>query len=216
MSYGYVLPTASSDAYHCPHCNVYANQFWGNPSIHFIQPGGSTTTRNVEELRVSYCRRCDKYAVWVGDRIVYPSVSAAPLPTTDMPDDVQTDYLEARDVVTRSPRSAAALLRLAVQKLTVDLGENGKNLNDDIGRLVKKGLPPRIQQALDAVRVIGNNAVHPGELDLRDDIETASALFGLVNMIVTVMITQPKEVEDLYSRIPSGALEQIERRDASP
>jgi len=138
------------------------------------------------------------------------------LPTTDMPDDVQTDYLEARDVVTRSPRSAAALLRLAVQKLTVDLGENGKNLNDNIGRLVKKGLPPRIQQALDAVRVIGNNAVHPGELDLRDDIETASALFGLVNMIVTVMITQPKEVEDLYSRIPSGALEQIERRDASP
>jgi len=137
------------------------------------------------------------------------------MPSTDMPDDVRADYTEARDILIRSPRSAAALLRLAVQKLTIHLGEGGKDLNKDIGSLVKKGLPQRIQQALDAVRVIGNNAVHPGELDLRDDVETASALFILLNMIVDVMITQPRRVEDVYAKIPAGALEQIERRDAS-
>ena len=93
------------------------------------------------------------------------------------------------------------------------LGEGGKDLNKDIGSLVKKGLPLKIQQALDAVRVIGNNAVHPGELDLRDDIATANALFDLLNMIVSVMITQPKQVEAVYEKIPAGAREQIERRD---
>ena len=62
---------------------------------------------------------------------------------------------------------------------------------------MKKGLPPKIQQALDIVRVIGNNAVHPGQIDLRDDRSTAMRLFELVNLIAEVMITQQKEVEKL-------------------
>ncbi len=166
-------------------------------------------------LTVTYCRRCDKYVLWIEDRMVYPSHRLAPLPLTDMPDDVQGDYLEAREVVNASPRAAGALLRLALQKLMVHLGQPGRDLNKDIGRLVKKGLPQRIQQALDAVRVIGNNAVHPGELDLRDDTETALAMFELLNMIVTVMITQPKQVEAVYSKLPGAAREAIERRDQS-
>ena len=36
------------------------------------------------------------------------------------------------------------------------LGESGKNINDDIAALVKKGLNLMIQQSLDVVRVIGN------------------------------------------------------------
>ena len=104
-------------------------------------------------------------------------------------------------------------MRLALQKLMVHLGESGKNINDDIANLVEKGLPTTIQKALDAVRVIGNNAVHPGELDLKDDAKTAVALFRLVNMIVRVMITQPKEVNALYNKIPSGAKKAIKKRD---
>ncbi|NPB08238.1 MAG: DUF4145 domain-containing protein, partial [Aquificae bacterium] len=132
----------------------------------------------------------------------------------DMPEDVKEDYEEARLVVEVSPRSAAALLRLALQKLMKHLGESGKNLNDDIANLVKKGLPEKIQKTLDAVRVIGNNAVHPGELDLRDDKETALALFDLLNMIVEVMITQPKKVNEIYDKLPKGAKEAIEKRDS--
>ncbi len=64
------------------------------------------------------------------------------------------------------------------------------------------------------MRVIGNNAVHPGELDLRDDKETALALFELLNMIVEVMITQPKKVDEIYEKLPEGAKEAIERRDS--
>jgi hypothetical protein len=53
------------------------------------------------------------------------------------------------------------------------LGEKGDS-SPAIGNLVKKGLPPMTQESLDCVRVIGNNAVHPGELDLKYDIETTN------------------------------------------
>jgi hypothetical protein len=94
------------------------------------------------------------------------------------------------------------------------LGEKGKNLNDDIGGLVKRGLPQKIQKALDSVRVIGNNAVHPGQIDIKDDIQTAAALFELVNLIVDVMITQEKKVDEIYNKIPESIKEQIKERDS--
>jgi hypothetical protein len=149
----------------------------------------------------------------MGKTIIYPISSIAPLPSEDMPPDVKVDYIEARNVVNNSPRGASALLRLALQKLMPHLGEKGSNLDTDIGNLVKKGLPVTIQQALDCVRVIGNNAVHPGELDLKDDIETSSALFGLLNTIIEMMITKPKEISALYEKIPKGAKEAIIKRD---
>jgi len=146
--------------------------------------------------------------------MIYPPASMAPIPSEDMPEDVQADYLEARSIVDNSPRSACALLRLAVQKLMLALGENGRDLNEDIKNLIKKGLSTKIQRALDSVRIIGNEAVHPGTLDLKDDVPTASAIFGLVNMIVEVMITQPKEVDDIYSKLPESKKVEIARRDS--
>ena len=68
-----------------------------------------------------------------------------------------------------------------------------------------------MQQALDTVRVIGNAAVHPGTIDLRDDAGTVARLFRLTNFIVQKMITELKEIEDIYSNLP----EQTERDRAS-
>ncbi len=79
---------------------------------------------------------------------------------------------------------------------------------------MKKGLSVEVQQALDVVRVIGNHAVHPGEMDLRDDAETAMALFGLVNLIADRMISEPKRIRALYDSLPERSKEQIIRRDA--
>ena len=112
------------------------------------------------------------------------------------------------------PRGAAALLRLSIQKLCVHLGEGGKNIDSDIASLVKKGLPEKLQKALDSVRVVGNNAVHPGKIDLTDDSELARKLFVFVNIIVEVMISQPKQIDEVYHHtLPEGARAAIDKRD---
>jgi hypothetical protein len=123
------------------------------------------------------------------------------------------DYMEARDIFARSPRAAAALLRLCIQKLLASLGEKGKNINEDIASLVAKGLPVTVQRALDYCRVIGNNAVHPGEINLNDTPEIAQHLFGMVNFIVEDRITRPREIDQLYANIPDASRKAIEERD---
>jgi hypothetical protein len=168
-----------------------------------------------EDVYVAMCTKYVELTIWSGGRIVDPDASPAPLPNDDLPDDIKKDYEEARSIASRSPRGAAALLRLCIQNLCIQLGGSGKDLNKDIGHLVKKGLLPQVQQMLDAVRVIGNNAVHPGEIDLTDTPETALSLFNLVNAIADQMITHPKQVKALYEALPAGAREAIERRDQS-
>jgi hypothetical protein len=69
---------------------------------------------------------------------------------------------------------------MIIQKLMIAFGEKGENINEDIASLVKKGLEVEIQRALDVVRVVGNNAVHPGKIDLKDDGGTALALRSLI------------------------------------
>ncbi len=95
-----------------------------------------------------------------------------------------------------------------------DLEQPGKNINTDIAALVKAGLNVQVQQALDIVRVIGNNAVHPGQIDLQDNKEIAESLFGLVNIIAEKMISEPKHVESIFDNLPDGVKKQIEERDA--
>ena len=130
-----------------------------------------------------------------------------------MPADVKAIFLEANDILDKSPRGAAALLRLCVQSLMPHLGEKGKNINNDIASLVAKGLDTRIQKALDVVRVAGNYAVHPGQIDWDDDKTVATQLFGLLNLIVETQITQ-KHIEDLFEAVvPDTVKAEIEKRD---
>lgn len=78
--------------------------------------------------------------MWVHDRLLFPAIKSGVLPNPDLPDDALRDFQEAREIVNSSPRGAAALLRLCVQKLCKHLGEQGKNIDDDIASLVKKRL----------------------------------------------------------------------------
>jgi len=168
---------------------------------------------DVHNLNLSRCFSCSEISVWIHDRLVFPVASEGPPPNPDLPEDVRLDYDEAGRILNLSPRGAAALLRLAIQKLCAALGEKGKNIDEDIGSLVKKGLSPLVQKALDSVRVIGNEAVHPGTLNLKDDREIATRLFELVNIIAEQMISNPKHVEELYGKFPEGKRQAIEKRD---
>ena len=135
------------------------------------------------------------------------------MPSPDLPASCRGEYLEAREIANLSPRGAAALLRLCIQKLLGELGKSGQNINADIAQLVKDGLPLLVQQSLDICRVVGNNAVHPGELNLEDTPEIAHSLFKLINLIVQDRITRPNEVKALYDALPAGALASIAKRD---
>lgn len=168
----------------------------------------------LDNLNVSRCYNCEEIAIWLGEGMVWPNRGSVPHPNADIPHDALCDYDEAAEIVDQSPRGAAALLRLAIQKICIALGGRG-HLNDDISMLVEQGLDKRVQQALDVVRVVGNNAVHPGELDIRDNRSVADNLFGLVNLIVDIMISQPKHVAQLYDGLPENARIAIEKRDGS-
>lgn len=207
----YTPPGYGSVAFHCPACNVYAGQLFGVMAVNFV---GHEFTQ-VKGFSVSRCAHCAAPSLWKGLALVHPALSTAPLPNADLPEDIKVDYEEARAILPVSPRGAAALLRLAIQKLCKHLGEPGKNIDADIAALVKKGLPQTLQQAMDTLRVVGNESVHPGELDVRDDPVLANGLFRLVNIIAEKLISEQKEIAQLYSTLPPAKLDGIARRDGT-
>ena len=168
----------------------------------------------LENLHTSKCYVCSEYSIWVYNKMIYPPSRLGEAPNADLPDEIKVDFEEARTILAQSPRGAAALLRLCVQKLCKHLGEKGKNIDEDISSLVGKGLAPQIQQALDAVRVIGNEAVHPGTMDLKDDRAIAEELLTIVNFITSEMITKPTKLRAIYDRLPPEKLKGIEQRNA--
>lgn len=206
----YIAPQVFASPFTCPHCGAIAQQVWW--SIHWDMERYRDADHNA--IRVGTCTQCSKNTMWIKNRMYYPDTGTAPFPNPEMPDSVRSLYLEAASVASKSPRGAAALLRLSVQVLCKELGEKGININDDIKNLVAKGLPEIVQKSLDIVRVTGNEAVHPGQIDT-DDSEVVAKLFDLLNIIVEYMIALPKRVSGLYSTLPSGALNSIKKRDGT-
>jgi len=155
---------------------------------------------------------CELISIWVGGKLAFPPSTSAPSPNADLPDSIRQDYLEAASIVAKSPRGAAALLRLCIQKLCVHLEKDVKDLNNAIAELVEEGLAPRVATMLDIVRVTGNEAVHPGTMNLNDDEATVSRLFLLVNLIADELLTRPRELEAAWQSIPPEKREAIANR----
>jgi len=192
----------------CPYCRVFSHFKWS--TLYAMEFGRYTN------FRAGNCSHCDQDSLWMEEpspQEIYPKPLSACLPHDLMPQSLQGDFEEARRVVTDSPRAAAAMLRLCVQKLCNELDVDSRDINKGIGELVKKGLPVPIQQAMDVVRVIGNESVHPGELDLNDDQETAHRLFELVNIVIETMIAQPARIQSMYNSLPAAKLQGIANRD---
>jgi len=213
-------PKQATEKFHCPHCGVYAKQFWAH-----IHAGNYTNYTSIHSLAkfdetldqkwtISNCEHCQEKIIWLEKGIIYPRSIPVSLPNDDLAEDIKKDYLEAANIFNDSVRSSAALLRLALQKLCKQLGEKGENINDDIGAMVKKGLNPLVQKSLDSLRITGNNAVHPGEINFEEDPGKVLKLFELINFIAEKMITEPKEITGFYEELPNSAKEQIKKRDS--
>lgn len=215
MGVKYIEPAIGKKAFTCPHCGAISLMHF-----HCISYIDKKVIGFYEEkhegnswVQVATCHNCAKHIVWVDNIYAYPDIVAED-PNPDMPEEVKLLYNEAGLIYNKSPRAACALLRLAIDRLCNELGETDRDINKNIGALVKKGLPESVQKALDVVRVVGNKAVHPGQIAFDvDDKATATMLMRLINIIVERMITEPYEIDSLYQGLPDSVRESIDRRD---
>ncbi len=148
--------------------------------------------------------------------MIYPLASLAPKPENNMPEPVRELYEEASLVSIHSSRAAAALLRVALEKLTEHLGETDGNLNTRIGKLRQKGLPDSVIKSLDIVRITANSGgAHAGIIDLTgaDGADIVNRLFKLVNFIVQMTINVPNEVNEMFGDLPEIKREGVKNRD---
>lgn len=208
----YQPPEYRLRSFHCPHCGVFANQHWGVLNYKEIILGqGRNAVIDGKKAEYSVCEYCKHPMLWSASDFVYPSLGGHPPPSDDLPDKVRKLYVEAGLVAQLSPRSCCALLRLALQELLIQLGESG-DINSAIKSLVQKGLDSNIREALHTVRVIGNHAVHPGNIDFDEFIET-NALFELLNAIARDRITIPRERAEMYDKLPKRDRDFMEKMD---
>jgi hypothetical protein len=213
MMRGHRPPAYDSETFTCPHCGVLG--------VHAFDRNVDNVQNNVVGRALCRNPECLKVTLWLHGKLVYP-VGGGPEPHVEMPGEIKETFEEARSISGLSPRAAAALLRLAVEQLSKHVAaaepdvDADASLNELIGEFVAKlGLHRQTQRALDVVRVIGNNAVHPGQIAVHDRPETVAQLFALVNFIVDDLISKPRALEEMYSDLPEGAREQVERRDGS-
>ena len=241
MTERHEAPSAGKDAFDCPSCGAYAHQTWHRTELRSVpadavrhpssetaillehlafsfqalaQQGVGAHVTAASGLYASRCDRCHALALWFDRRLIWPRTGAAPSAHAGLPEDVKNLYEEAAAIADDSPRGAAALLRLAVDTLCRAVAPNKKSLNDCIAELVERGLDDETRQSLDAVRVIGNRAVHTRAWAVSgDDARTVAALFRAVNRIAETLADRPGETERLYRDLPSEERAKIEKRD---
>jgi hypothetical protein len=207
----------------CPYsaCGAYSSHTWGRVfAVNATRGDGVSKGRHLSDQTVivtSLCTACGNEAVFANGQLVHPRKIEIILPHHDMPHEILTEYNEAALILADSPRGAAALLRLAVQKMLPLIGATKQNINDQIKELVAAGtITVAVQKALDSLRVIGNEAVHPGTMDLNDNKDTATSLFGLLNFIVEKSISEPKLIDEIFANLPEAKRQGIVSRDGRP
>jgi hypothetical protein len=205
-------PEYLGDSYTCPWCGIPAQQHW---ETLYRETNSVHRPFTPSEVKFTHCHVCDAESLWYKQQLIVPSGQTAPLPHPDLPEPLRNDYIEARDIAQRSPRGAAALLRLVIERLCPLAGGEGDSLFNCIGNLVDKGLRSEVQEMLDTARVIGNDAVHGGILDPEDDARVVDTLFWLVNEVTDEMISRPKRIKAEYARLNARQIEAIKRRDKS-
>jgi len=104
----YIAPSFQLTAFSCLYCSAIAHQTWRNV---YEYNEYSENFNVLDYILLNECGNphCGKESIWINEKLVSPSMAIAPLPYDDMPSDVKEDFLEAREVVEISPRSAASL-----------------------------------------------------------------------------------------------------------
>lgn len=201
----FIPPSFGEKAFNCPYCEVLTTQFWSYSRASFYKNSDLNYIATDFTLHISWCMNCNKQCLWLNKKMIVPDSGDMPLPNEDLNEDVKYDYMEAASIFQKSPRAAAALLRIALQKLCKQLGGKGEYIQDDLDMLVDKGFPADVLDAMDSVRIVGNErGAHPGNIDIENDEEAVSMLFNLINFVADVMLTQPRKRAEFRARLPDS------------
>jgi hypothetical protein len=140
-----------------------------------------------------------------------PASLAKPFPDY-IPAAILQDYKEACSILIRSPRASATLARRCLQGMIRDFFEaTGKNLYQEI-QSVEGRIEPRIKEAIDAVRKIGNIGAHM-EKDVNAIIDIdpgeAEVLLELIEMLLEQWYIKRHEQEESLKKVVALAEEKI-------
>jgi hypothetical protein len=160
-------------------------------------------------LHVSRCYNCKGFTVWVRDRLVFPVRGDEPaeivvegefeeveehVEEDGEDEEVSEDFEEAAAILNKFPRGAAALTRVCIQNMMPLLEQTGKNLDENISSLVRKGLEVEIQQAMDVLQVVRKSPLQTTDFDLKEENETAKQFFNSLERILERrMLKKPGE-----------------------
>ena len=86
--------------------------------------------------------------------------------SSDAPDNLRSDYIEASSVLPVSAKASAALSRRTLQSILRDQGYQSRNLADQINTVLEENdpdklLPLALRNNIDAIRNFGNFSAHP-------------------------------------------------------
>ena len=149
-------------------------------------------------IEMSACPNCHRItvrAVGIGDQYphhrvfrIYPRFDANPLPAY-VPDQIRQDYKEANEVAEISPNSAAMLSRRILEEIIVDFYHIQEgDLFHDLDRLRQTKNNPRVWQAIDSIRRLGNIGVHQtnnvNNVFGNVSVKGAKEIIGLIRMVI--------------------------------
>lgn len=156
----------------------------------------------------------------VSQRFVKPDIAMnVPPVNKDLNQRSKDLYNEAASIMNKSPRAAAALMRLALEvMLEENFSLTSGTINKRLGELYSDGIPDEIDTALHFVRIAGNAADHPDpgliSLDGKDGTRTVMTLFEVLNYIVEDQISRKKKLSGLAKFFTSDEQKGIDNLHA--
>lgn len=222
-------PKIDLDSFTCPHCKVVAEQNWKSIESREVVISGD----DIFLFKTAQCKLCRSLSIWcvltnkkennkwvkndnavVSAKMVYPNKSFAPEPHELMPEDIIQFYKKASLILHLAPEASCTYLRICLEKLCHKLKEfKGKpKLHKMISTLKDEHIiTQNMETAMNSVRLFGNEASHPDQIMIEDNIDLATKLFMILNMIVehtlagTARITEIAKITDELKTIKNNS-----------
>ena len=209
----------------CPHCgdSFYFEPYEETPHKYSESREDGATGW---ELAHGFCPSCKELIVVLRDgdymesdsgysridnprneQIIYPITSSRRV-EPEVPKRYKGDFLEAVSVLQLSPKASAAISRRLLQDiLRCEYKINPANLAIEIENFIsRKDVPSHLAEAVDAIRNVGNFAVHPlKDTNTREIVEVedgeAEWLLDVLEALFDFAFVQPRRLKERRNRL---------------